>query len=62
MGRPVLRQLLGRTQHRGLAQEAAWARLDWARRAAVAPYLIALIHPDNAAPWSPAVVYRHDLS
>lgn len=72
--------LARRAWHRGLAHEAADAWLEWARRAAVAPYLIAVIHPDNAAsirlaerlgfrrdreettPWSPAVVYRHDLS
>lgn len=72
--------LARRAQRRGLAQEAARAWLDWARRAAVAPYLIAVIHPANTAsirlaerlgfardreedtPWSPAVIYRHDLT
>lgn len=37
------------SQGRGLAQEAARAWLAWARAVAVAPYLIAVIDPANAA-------------
>lgn len=37
------------SQGEGLATEAALAWLDWARTTHVAPYLIAVIHPDNAA-------------
>lgn len=41
--------LARRSQGKGLAAEAARAWLDWARRAHVAPYLTAVIHPDNSA-------------
>lgn len=41
--------LARRSQGQGLAQEAARAWLDWAGRAGAAPYLTAVIHPDNAA-------------
>ncbi len=40
--------LARRHQGQGLAQEAARAWLAWAEDAAVAPYLTAVIHPDNA--------------
>lgn len=66
-------------QGKGFATEAASAWLNWARTTRVAPYLTAVIHPDNEpsirlaqrlgfvldrtdrTPWSPAVIYRHDL-
>jgi RimJ/RimL family protein N-acetyltransferase len=38
-----------RHQGQGLAQEAARAWLAWAAHARPAPYLIAVIHPDNSA-------------
>lgn len=39
--------LARRSQGQGLAQEAAEAWLEWARKARPAPYLTAVIHPDN---------------